>query len=444
MKRYDLICIGGGSGGIATANRAARYGANCAVIEPNALGGTCVNVGCVPKKLLWYAAEHAASSRRAQDYGFDQTTERFDWSAFVGKRQNYIEWLNQRYQQTLTANSVDIIKGSAYFLDNHTINVAGTKLTAEHIVIASGGTPIMPALSGIEHAISSDQFFALTTQPKKIAIIGSGYIAVELACALQVLDSETHLFIRKQRVLGGFDTMLQQALFDSMQQHGIQIHTNSLLIAIQQTDSLNLITSATQSGFDCILVAVGRKPNINALQLTNTDIKLNSDDTILVDDNEKTSVDHIYAIGDVTGKKNLTPVAIAAGRRLAERLYNSANNNALNYENIPTVIFTHPPIATVGLTEQQARVKHGDNLNIYQTQFTPLSQALQRNKLASQMKLITEKTTEKIIGIHLFGEGADEMLQGFATALNMGATKFDFDNTVPIHPTSAEELVTLT
>ena len=443
---FDLLVIGGGSGGLAHAQRAAEYGVSAAVIEAGPLGGTCVNVGCVPKKLMWYSGHFAHGIRIARDYGFDVSLDTHDWSALRQKRDDYIHRLNGIYRNNLDKRGVDCIEGNGRFVDPNTVVVGETAYTADRIVIATGGYPIVPDIPGAALGMTSDGFFALDQRPQKVALLGSGYIAVELAGVFNALGSDTTVLVRKEGVLRSFDTMLREELESAMRADGIDLVTGFCPEALLQTDGG--ITISSEGGgefgpYDAVVWAVGRRPNTEALNLEAAGIECDSEGFIPTDEWQKTSVDHIFAIGDVTGRAALTPVAIAAGRRLADRLYNGMPDRLLEYHTIPTVIFTHPPIGAVGLTEGEAREQHGDEMRVYESSFTPMLYAFSEEKVRSRMKLIVTGNDEKIVGCHIIGDGADEMLQGFAVAVRMGATKADFDDTVAIHPTSAEELVTM-
>lgn len=448
---YDLICIGGGSGGIATARRAAAYGAKCAVVESSRLGGTCVNVGCVPKKVMWQAAHATEVMARASDYGFSGVAPRLDWAALVASREAYIERLNGIYDRNLGKSGVDVIQGYARFVDPHTIEVEGVRYQAERFVIATGGVPGRPGIPGGDLGIDSDGFFALQDQPQKVAVVGAGYIAVELAGVLQQLGSDVQLVVRRARPLREFDEAIQTAYVESIAAHGptlVNHFTPTGLEADWGGYTLHAEDGRRLEQLDQVIWAIGRLPNTDELGLEAAGVDLSEQGTVPVDDWQATNQPHIFALGDVTDTPYLlTPVAIAAGRRLADRLWGGQADRRLDYRDIPTVVFTHPPIGTVGLTEAQARAEHGDQtIKVYQTRFTAMDYALSapEAKQPSVMKLVCLGEQEKVIGIHLFGVASDEMLQGFAVALKMGATKQDFDNTVAIHPTSAEELVTMT
>lgn len=447
-KHYDYIAIGGGSGGIASVNRAASYGKKCALIEAGDLGGTCVNVGCVPKKVMWYSAQIAdAIQKYGSDYGFNSELKSFDWKKLVENRQAYIQRIHASYQSGLSKNQVDVIHGFATFVDHKTIEVNGETFTADHILIATGTQPSRPNIEGAEHGIDSNGFFELQELPKRTAIIGSGYIAVELAGVLNSLGSNVQLFIRKHLPLRSLDKFLGETLLESMRSDHIQVHTQATPVKVSKLEDQSLLLQledGTQHIIDCLIWAVGREPNTKALKLERTHIQLDDSGYIQVDQFQNTSQSGLYAVGDITGKAELTPVAVAAGRKLSERLFNGKSEEYLNYENIPTVVFSHPPIGTVGLTEEQAIAQFGqDQIKVYSSSFTSMYTAVTQHRQVSKMKLICAGTEEKIIGIHGIGYGMDEILQGFAVALKMGATKKDFDNTVAIHPTSAEEFVTM-
>ena len=445
-KHYDLISIGAGSGGLSAAEMGAKHGAKCAVIEKNKVGGTCVNVGCVPKKVMWYGASIAHALEDASGYGFDITKNGFDWNKLCEGRENYIKGINDWYGTYLKDSDIDMIQGHARFVNKNTLEVNGEQYTADHIVIAPGGVPVVPDTPGIEHAITSDGFFELDHLPKRVAVVGAGYIAVELAGLLNALGSEVSLLIRREHVLAHFDAMLRETLMEEMLEHGVNILTNTSITEIKkESDGTLTLHHADQklTGFDCLICATGRRPLTEELNLEAAGLKTDARGFITSDEFENTDVSGIYAIGDVTGKAALTPVAIAAGRRLARRLFNKETDLKLDYDNIATVVFSHPPIGTVGLSEDEARKIHGDAVKVYQTRFTAMYHALTEGETKTAMKLVTVGAKEKVVGCHIIGTGADEMLQGFAVAIKMGATKADFDNTVAIHPTSGEELVTM-
>lgn len=446
-KHYDLIAIGGGSGGLSVVERAARYGARCAVIEAGRLGGTCVNVGCVPKKIMWYAAHLAHALDDAPGYGFKLDYFDFDWQTLKTARDAHVHAINEWYVGYLARSGVDLLRGFARFVDARTLEIDGECHSADHIVIATGGRARVPKLPGAEFGITSDGFFDLVACPPRVAIVGSGYIAVELAGMLHTLGAEVTLLLRKDQVLGSFDHMLQEELMTRLREDGITVLTRTPVRALARLASgaldLHGEGQAQPLRVDTVLWAIGRDPNTDRLDLAAAGVTTTPDGAIPTDPYQNTNVPGLYAIGDVTEHFHLTPVAIAAGRRLADRLFGQQPERRLPYENIPSVVFSHPPIGTIGLTEQEARHRYDSAVKIYQTQFRPMYHAFTARPTRTTMKLVCVGPEEKIVGCHLIGEGADEMLQGFAVAIRMGATKRDFDDTVAIHPTSAEELVTI-
>lgn len=446
-KHYDLIAIGGGSGGLSAAERAATYGAKTAVIEKGLMGGTCVNVGCVPKKVMWYAGMLSHALDDAKGYGFDVTRGGLDWQKLVDGRQAYIKGINDWYHTYLADSKIDEISGMATFVDAKTLEVNGEQYTADHIVIAPGTTPVVPDVPGAELGMTSDGFFALTEQPKRIAVVGSGYIAVEIAGLLRALGCEVTLIIRSETVLRGFDAMLRDVLMEEMIAAGIKIMSSIQIEKVEKAadGSLNLHCDGdhTVTGFDDLLWAIGREPLTADLNLEAAGVEMDKRGYVPADAFQNTNVDGIYSVGDVTGQAALTPVAIAAARRLSDRLFDNQVDRKLDYTDIPTVVFSHPPIGTVGISEEQARKEHGDAVKVYTSSFTPMYNALTEHKTQTAMKLICVGAQEKVVGVHMIGLGADEMMQGFAVALKMGATKKDLDDTVAIHPSSAEEFVTM-
>jgi len=444
---YDLIAIGAGSGGLSVAERAAAYGAKCAVVESGKIGGTCVNVGCVPKKVMWFGANLAHALEDAKDYGFDLENRGFDWNHLVTKRENYISGINNWYHNYLADSNIDELVGFASMVDEHTVDVDGKRFTARHIVISPGTKPTIPDIKGAEHGISSDGFFALTECPKKVAIVGSGYIAVEVAGVLQALGSNVTMYLRKQHVLREFDAMLRETLLEQMLDQGIEVLARTQITQIIKEEDGTLTICDDQgsknTGFSEVIWAIGRHPNTQGMKLDAVNLEVDEQGYIQTDLFQNTNVDSIFALGDVTGRAPLTPVAIAAGRRLGDRLYNNQKDRHLDYKMIATVVFSHPPIGTVGLTEHEARKDHGDAVKVYQTRFTAMYNSMTRHEVPTAMKLVCIGAQEKVVGCHIIGPGSDEMLQGFAVAMRMGATKKDFDDTIAIHPTSSEELVTM-
>jgi glutathione reductase (NADPH) len=445
-RHFDLIVIGGGSGGIAHARRAAEFGVRTAIIEHGPLGGTCVNVGCVPKKIMWYAADLAEGLAHAADYGFDVAARGHDWNTLKSRRDAYVRRLNGIYEANLDKSGVTYIQGSARFAGPSEVAVGDAVYHGERFVIATGGRPGVPKIPGAELGITSDGFFELEERPHRVLVAGSGYIAVELAGIFKALGSEVRLVVRKDAIIREFEPMLGENLMAAMRDDGIAIETRSVPAAVEKTSGGLVLETFDGSRFgpvDCVLWAIGRDPNSGGLGLEKAGVATDENGYVPTDEWQRTNVDHISALGDVTGRAALTPVAIAAGRRLADRLYGGMQDRHLDYELIPTVIFSHPPVGTIGLTEDEARRRFGDAIRVYSSTFTPMYYALGEVRRRSAMKLITAGADERVVGCHIIGDGADEMLQGFAVAIRMGATKADFDDTVAIHPTSAEELVTM-
>ena len=447
MDSYDLIVLGGGSGGLAAAQRAAEYGARVAVFEPGRLGGTCVNVGCVPKKIMWQAAHFASSLETAAAYGFEIDVQSHDWSALKRGRDAFVSRLNGIYAHNLEKRSVDCIRSRAVLRGPHEVaDDAGAVYRAEHVLIATGGYPTIPDLPGSNLGITSDGFFELDAVPQRAAIVGSGYIAVELSGILQSLGCSVTQFVRYGSVLRGFDEMLGGHLMAQMHESGIEIVTGAVPRGLEMDEALVLSSEDGRrfEGFDCVLWAIGRTPNTESIGLHELGVETDDRGFIVVDKYQNTSVAGVYAVGDVAGRAQLTPVAIAAGRRLMDRVFGGQEGRHLSYGNIPTVIFSHPPIGTVGLSETEAREKYSDDeIHIYTSEFVPMYHSITSARPKTAMKLVTVGTDERVVGCHVIGPGADEMMQGFAVAIGMGARKADFDDTVAIHPTSAEELVTM-
>ena len=445
MQTFDLICIGGGSGGIATARRAAEYGASVAVIESGRLGGTCVNVGCVPKKLFWYAANTAEALRDAPRFFADVPEKMpFRWQAFKEARDAYIARLNGIYETNLDKSGVTLIRGFARFESADTVRVGDALYRGKHIVIATGGQPAIPThIEGAACGKTSDDFFALEHQPQRAVIVGGGYIACEIAGVLQALGTPTDIVIRGERLLRAQDADIAETLADAMTAQGITIHRGAQVARVGDDGTVTL-DNGTPLAADFLLWAMGRRANTGQLNLAAAGVATRDNGDIPVDAWQNTNVPGIYAIGDITGAAELTPVAIAAGRRLAARLFNHQPEAHLDYDNIPTVMFTHPPIGVIGLDEAAARAQYGaEQVKTYRAGFSPMARAFAAHPAKTLMKLVCVGADEKIVGIQMIGDGVDEMLQGFAVAVKMGARKADFDNTVAVHPTSSEELVTL-
>ena len=447
MREYDIIAIGGGSGGIATMNRAGEHGAKAAVIEEKKLGGTCVNVGCVPKKIMWYGAQIAESFHHyGPDYGFTSSDVQFDFAKLRQNREAYIDRARSSYDGSFKRNGVDLIEGRAHFVDSHTVSVNGELIRAKHIVIATGARPSIPTIPGAELGGSSDDVFAWEQLPESVAILGAGYIAVELAGVLHALGVKTDLFVRRDRPLRSFDSYIVEGLVNEMEKTGLPLHTHKVPVKLEKSEQGITIHFEDGSSHTAsqVIWATGRRPNVDGLELEKAGVTLNERGFIQVDEYQNTVVDGIYALGDVTGEKELTPVAIKAGRTLSERLFNGKTSAKMDYSTIPTVVFSHPAIGTVGLTEEEAIKEYGqDHIKVYKSSFASMYSAVTNHRQESRFKLITAGADEKVVGLHGLGYGVDEMIQGFAVAIKMGATKADFDATVAIHPTASEEFVTM-
>lgn len=434
--------LGGGSGGLATAFRAARHGARVILLEPGALGGTCVNVGCVPKKAMWYAAQVAESQQLALDYGFDSTPGELDWNHFIGLRQQYIERIHASYNKRLAEAGITVVTQRGQLVGPRTVHVGDRQLTAAHIVVATGARSRKLDTPGFDLGVDSDGFFELDACPSRVALVGGGYIGVEFAGVLNALGAKVDLYTHRH-LLRGFEPDLTLALGAIMSEHGIGMHTHCHVSAVERGEGGLMVScdSGREGPYDHIIWAVGRVPNSNDIGLQDLDVELDAGGHVRVDSQQNTSEPGIYAIGDVTSRAALTPVAIAAGRKLADRLFAGDDKAKLDYENIPSVVFSHPPLATVGLTEAAARERDGDAVRCYQSTFTPMQLSMSKRPYKAHMKMVCVGDEERVVGIHILGPGADEMLQGFAVAVKMGARKADFDATVAIHPTSSEELV---
>ena len=448
---FDLVVLGGGSGGLAGAFRAAKHGARVALLEPGPLGGTCVNVGCVPKKAMWLAAELSQRMDMASRLGFELPPAEFDWREFIVHRQRYIAGIHDSYRKRLDAAGIVHLPCRGRFIDAHTVEThQGLRVSAAHVLIATGGKPKRPDIPGAELGLVSDDFFNLCDAPERVAIVGGGYIAVELAGVLQALGSKVEIFVRGSRLLDSFDVELTDELAENLRQHGIHCHFADPVVALEQVDGkrLRVVDRFGQAGepFDSVIFATGRVPNSNGLGLDGIGVSVDGGGLVVVDALQDTSVSNVHAVGDVSSRVALTPVAIAAARRLMDRIFGGRPDARLDYENIATVVFSHPPLGMVGLCEAEARKRHGDAVKAYAARFRPMLHALADSPQRSLFKLVCvgegdAPEQQRVVGIHLLGEGADEMLQGFAVALKKGITKRDLDDTMAIHPTSAEEVV---
>jgi glutathione reductase (NADPH) len=443
-ETFDLIVLGGGSGGLATAFRAAHHGARVALLEPGALGGTCANVGCVPKKALWYAAQLAQAQQLALEYGFASKPGPLDWEHFRQLRQQYIDGIRERYATRLRDAGIHVFAETGRFVSPHVIATScGEELQATQIVIATGGRPRRLDLPGFDLGMVSDDIFALRTLPKRVAVIGGGYIAIEFAGLLHALGSDVTLHVR-DRMLTSFDAELVDALERQMCDAGIKI-THQVKVTGLHHEGDSLVIDDEVNGpcgmYDAVLWAVGRVPNSDRLDLAAAGVSVDEHGHIVTDAWQNTNVDGICAVGDVTERPELTPVAVSAGRRLADRLFGGQPDSRFDYDNIPSVVFAEPPLGMVGLTEAQAREFHGDQVHIHRAAFTPMQWAVAKQQHKTHMKIVCEGDDERVVGIHVLGASADEMLQGFAVALKMGLRKRDLEATVVIHPSSAEEMI---
>ncbi|KAL5120072.1 Glutathione reductase [Pleosporales sp. CAS-2024a] len=460
-KECDYLVLGIGSGGIASGRRAAKHGAKVIAVESKRYGGTCVNVGCVPKKVTWNAAAIAETFRDAPAYGFHVSgVPDFDWPYFKKKRDAYVKRLNGIYESNLNKDAIEHFRGRARFVAEDEVEVAlhhggVQRIKAKHILIATGGRPRLPDIPGKDLCISSDGFFDLETQPKSIATSGAGYIGVEMTGMLHALGTKTHFFIRGDKLLRTFDPMIQDVVTKEYERQGIHLHKGTQITKVEDVgNGLKRVTyQETQTKKEStveveqVLFATGRDPEIEDLNIKDFGIKLNDKNHIVTDDFQNTSLPNVYAIGDVCDRGfELTPVAIAAGRRLSDRLFGNQPQARLDYSNIPSVVFSHPEIGTIGLTEPEAREKYGDKVKIYKTEFGGMYFAMMDagHKQPTAYKIVCVGEDEKVVGLHILGQGSSEILQGFGVAIKMGATKKDFDNCVAIHPVSAEELVTMT
>jgi glutathione reductase (NADPH) len=440
---FDMFTIGAGSGGVASSRRAGSYGARVAICEDSRVGGTCVIRGCVPKKLLVYGAQFGDAFADAAGYGWHVAPPVHDWAALIAAKDREIGRLEGIYRKLLRDANVTLIEGRGRLLDAHTVEVGGKRYTAANILIATGAHPVMPAIPGIEHAITSNEALDLSALPRRIVIVGGGYIAVEFAGIFNGLGAEVTLVIRSEELLRGFDDDIRVTLAQELRNRGIAIRARTDVTRIEKRGSgvdLSLSIGDTLSA-DLVMYATGRHPNTRGLGLEAAGVRVGKANAVMVDEWSRSSVDHIYAVGDVTDRLNLTPVAIAEGRALAETLF---NNNPMNVDhaNVATAVFSQPPVGTVGLTERAAREKYGA-VNIYRTRFRPMKHTLSGREEGTMMKLIVDRRSDRVLGCHMVGADAPEIIQGLAIAVKCGATKRQFDQTIGIHPTAAEEFVTM-
>lgn len=445
---FDYFVIGAGSGGIASARRAAQYGAKVGVAEYDRLGGTCVNRGCVPKKLMVYASKFPDHFEEATGYGWSPVESQFDWTALTTAVNNEVSRLNGIYMRMLDNSNVQIFRDRARFIDPHTIQVGDKTITASKVLIAVGGEPTYPDIPGVELAITSDDIFSLPQYPKQIVILGGGYIGCEFACILNGLGCEVTQIIRADKILRGFDEDLRTEIQDAMIKHGITLLTNTQNLMLEKADHGITVTVRTENGEDCIMAdmaclsALGRKPNIENIGLENTAVEV-VNGAIAINQALETAEPDVYAVGDCTDRINLTPVAINEGRVLADTHFGETPRT-MDYRDIPTAVFTTPEAATVGMTEEEARQEFGDAVKVYRSRFRSMYYTLPGKDEKTLMKLIVnEGDSERVLGAHMVGDHAAEIIQGVAIAVKMGATKADFDATVGIHPSSAEEFVTM-
>lgn len=442
MKHYDFFVIGGGSGGVRAARIAASHGARVGLAEGARLGGTCVNLGCIPKKIMAYGADYAAAFSESKAYGWSTGTPAFDWQTLIDAKDKEIERLNGIYQTVLEKPGVEIIRGFAAFISPHKVKIGDETIEAKHILIATGGKPKRPHIPGGEFMAVSDDVFSWPAQPKKAVIIGGGYIALEFAHILSGIGAEVDLIYYKDRLLRHFDADIGAHLAESLRKKGIRIHLNTNIAKAEKTGSSYIIHTDKGKKFSCDLplAAIGRTGNISEIKLENAGLRADENGLIPINSEYQTSVPHIYALGDVTNTAHLTPVAIAQGHALADHLFGGQNLRKIENEIIPTAIFSDPPIGTVGMGEEEAR-KKGIQIECYKSVFTPLKHRITGHDKKTLMKLVVERGSGKVIGCHMVGTDAPEIIQGFAVAMMAGATKADFDRTIAVHPTAAEEFV---
>ena len=442
---YDLFTIGAGPGGVRASRVAASLGARVCVAEAGRLGGTCVNIGCVPKKLMVYASELAHAFEDAAGFGWTAPPATFDWPTFREAKDREIGRLNAVYGRLLHAAGVDLVRGRARIVDAHTVEVDGedgtTRHTAANLLIATGGHPRRPEIPGHELALVSDDVFSLDTQPRRLLVVGGGYIAVEMACIFAGLGSEVTLVHRGKLPLRGFDVDVRTFLADELRKTGMELHLHTHVECLEPADDggvCAILPHAETLDVDAALYAIGRVPNTGGLGLDAIGVELGPTGAVLVDARYRTNVENVYALGDVTDRLNLTPVAIEEGIVLAHQLFGDGPPRALDYDNVPTAVFSQPPVATVGLREDQV-----PNAHVYESEFRPMKHTLGGRDERAYMKVVVDPATDVVKGVHLVGADGPEVIQGFAVALRLGVTKAQLDATVGLHPTAAEELVTM-
>ena len=440
---FDIITIGAGSGGVRASRYAAtKYGARAAVIENRRVGGTCVMRGCVPKKLLVYGAHFAEEFKNARGYGWATCGSELDWKTLIHAKNSELQRLESVYHSILSSSNVEEILGTGRIVDEHSVEVNGSVYTTEYILIATGGHPVTPDIPGIENVINSDQALELEELPKDIVIVGSGYIAVEFAGIFNAVGVETHLIFRADNVLRGFDTDIRKVLGDELVKKGINLHAKVQITAIEKTDTgyRLMLDNGEIKESELVMYATGRRPNSHGIGIEGVGVKINSQGAVLVDNTSKTATDNIYAIGDVTDRVNLTPVALEEGMAAVETIFGK-NPTSIDYSNIASAVFSQPPVGCVGLSEDDARANY--DVDIYLSSFKPMKHTLSGNDERAMMKLIVDKKSDKVLGCHMVGTDSPEIIQGFAVAVKCGATKSQFDATLGIHPTAAEEFVTM-
>lgn len=442
---YDLVVIGAGSGGVRASRMAAAQGWKVAVIEANYLGGTCVNVGCVPKKLFVYGSEYASSVQAAKGYGVNLTLESVDWPTLRDNKTREIERLNGIYDNLLTKPGVEVIRGYGRVKDAHSVEVDGRVLSTERILIATGGWPFKPDIEGAEYGFTSNEAFYLERLPQRIVIVGGGYIAVEFAGIFNGLGCETHLLYRREQVLRGFDSGVREFAAQQIAASGVNIHTNTDVVKVEKQADGTLVchlNDGSTLACDGLMFATGRRPLTANIGLEEAGVQLTDGGLVKVNELFQTAVPSIYALGDIIGTPELTPIALAQAMKLVAH-WHKGDNTPLDYSNIPTAVFCQPNIGTVGLTEEQAKEQYGDDLTFFESEFRAMKHTMTGLSIRTFMKLVVQTSTDKVLGAHMVGDDAGEIIQGLAVAIKAGATKAVFDSTIGIHPTAAEEFVTM-